>query len=155
MRTGSVGARAACPGPHSWCWFCYANVKGRSNFKGHRGYRRPSMQLKEAFQMGKLSRSSTEVNGESGYAAVDPVFLQGLPTLYEYLAGSQWEDGKSRETSTLLIFCEDGLWKCCLNDRATQRTAWHSAASFQALLSELEAGLCTQQLGWRKRQKGR
>lgn len=73
------------------------------------------------------------------------------PTLVDYLTQEAWEDGSVRQTSTLLLFREEGCWKACLNDRAMERTAWCSGRSPEGLLQGLEDSLLTGSAEWRKK----
>lgn len=79
----------------------------------------------------------------------DPDFEQRYPAICEYVSTAQWEDGTPRETSTLLLFVEDGLWKCCLNDRAVGRSGWRAADTLQGVLDALEAVLREDCVEWR------
>jgi len=105
--------------------------------------------------MSRLKRPDASVNGQGPFALSDPEFVREYPVLFEYLTGNRWEDGKPRETATLLFFAEDGIWKACLNDRALGRTGWASEASFVALLHRIETELAADSVDWRRRQKGR
>lgn len=79
----------------------------------------------------------------------DEAFRRRCPTLHDHLFDQTWDDGSSRETSTLLIFRDDGGWKACLNDRSMQRTAFICGASVQELLDAIEEGLAGDELDWR------
>jgi len=84
---------------------------------------------------------------------VDEVLRGWLPHLHDHLTEQTWEDGKKRMTSTLLIFCEGGMWKARLNDRAVKISAWVSAESWEALLETIERGLAAESLEWRADRK--
>lgn len=81
----------------------------------------------------------------------DPGFLLEYPALSEYLSVTEWEEGKPRETSTLLLFVEDGRWVVCLNDRAEGRSVFVSGPTFKAVLASLEEGLQEGSLQWRNK----
>lgn len=87
-----------------------------------------------------------------GQAAEDSEFGERWPLLYEHLTSTQWEDGKNRETSTVLLFAEGGVFKACLNDRAEGRVVFLADQSFLGVLDALEAGLRVGPLDWRQRQ---
>jgi hypothetical protein len=72
-----------------------------------------------------------------------------VPHLHDHLTEQTWEDGKKRETSTLLVFVEGGMWKCRLNDRATKLSAWVSAESWESLIETVESSLKVGSLEWR------
>jgi hypothetical protein len=76
--------------------------------------------------------------------------LAGCPTLVEYLTATTWDDGQERPTATLLLFTEDGVWKCCLNDRANSRSAWVSGDTPEGCITALEEGLSLGDLPWRR-----
>jgi hypothetical protein len=80
--------------------------------------------------------------------------MKAFPTLHAYLADTTWETGEERETATLTLFVEEGVFKACLNDRASGRSAWVSGHAFQALLKTLEAGLATDEIVWRRKPAG-
>lgn len=71
------------------------------------------------------------------------------PGVFEMLTSRRYPDGSIRLPSTLLVFCEDGMFKGCLNDRDNQLTAWASSESFSGLLEALERGLSSDSLQWR------
>jgi hypothetical protein len=75
------------------------------------------------------------------------------PTVLEYLSSTRWDDGSERQTSTVLVFCEEGRWKACLNDRAMDRTAFVSGNTPEGLLTNLEAALADGTVDWRRRGK--
>lgn len=79
-----------------------------------------------------------------------------FPALHEYLTAGEWDDGSSREQSTILLFMEDMIWKLCLNDRAKARSAWASGSSILSVFKALDAGLQNGTVEWRQSKgKGR
>ncbi len=62
--------------------------------------------------------------------------------------------GEFRETASLTLFCEDGMFKVCLSDRESGATLWASSASFQGALDALEATAGKDEPGWRVRKPG-
>lgn len=94
---------------------------------------------------------STDHNSGTEPAAEDSAFAKQYPTLASYLTEKVWEDTKERrETSSLMIFCEDGLWKAMINDRDSKHVAFVSKTSFKGLFEALEKGLQLGTLDWRK-----
>lgn len=71
------------------------------------------------------------------------------PTLMEWLTEERWDDGSSRLTSTLLIFCEQGAWKVCFNDRAADRNTFLAAGTFAGVLGLLEERLSAGTIEWK------
>lgn len=101
--------------------------------------------------MGQFTERSREQVSTAGRgpAAADEAFSKKYPAVFEYLTEALWPDGKQRQTSTLLVLCEEGSWKACINDRALSRTGWCSAKTFLELLQTLEAGLSKGSLEFR------
>jgi len=71
------------------------------------------------------------------------------PTLHQFLSDERWDDGSARVPGTLLLFCECGRYKACLNDRDGGRSVFVSADAVEAILDALEAGLQDDSLPWR------
>lgn len=92
-----------------------------------------------------------EANGLASVVEVDSWWAQKHPALVEFLTLSQWEDGSLRETGTVLLFAEDGVWKACLNDRDAAKVAFVSGTSLEDVLVRAEAGLEEGDLDWRGR----
>lgn len=85
----------------------------------------------------------------------DVASIDGLvdvaPTLCEFLVSSAYDGdvAGTRQTSTLLIFAQDGSWKACLRDRQEQRCMWVAASVFNDLISVLEDALANGSGIWR------
>jgi hypothetical protein len=79
-----------------------------------------------------------------------PVWATAYPSLSEYVSSAVWEDGTPRETSTLLMFFEEGLFKMCLTDRALQRSLWSSGEEPADCWATLEVLLTEGRGEWRK-----
>jgi len=100
--------------------------------------------------MGFLQRAAAKDAKGLGAVSKDGTkFAERLPALGEYLTSDKWENGDARVTSTLLVFQEDGVWKCCLNDRDQLRTLWVSGASMLDVLDALESLLASGEGEWR------
>lgn len=91
--------------------------------------------------------------GRPGAAGADTLASQ-FPALVEYLTLATWPDGTARETATLLLLSEDGLWKACLNDRGNERSGWLSGSTLGGLLGSLEAHLAEDRMEWRRHRPG-
>ena len=85
------------------------------------------------------------------HEVVGGTFAEEYPLLSEYLVDPAWEDGKERETATLLLLVDAGQLKGCLNDRALGRSCWVTGGSVEAVLASLELGLLEGDLPWRAR----
>lgn len=83
-------------------------------------------------------------------APFDADFSGRMPALAEYLTVPSGGEGKRAETATLTVFCEDGRFKLCLNDRSDQLVCFVSAESFSGALEELERVLSDGSADWRK-----
>lgn len=94
---------------------------------------------------------------EPGHArameAGDPEFARRYPALHEWMTVSILE-GSARETSTLLVFCEDGRFKGCLHDREGSQVLFRSGVTFLGLLEALEACLTDGSADWREKKGG-
>lgn len=106
------------------CPLCYANQRGREAHPGHRWYSAAGGRGREDYAVKYVSRPSKGAPASQLGAVVDTQLQARCPALWEYLTCDRWEDGKPRQVSTLLVFCEDGVWKACLNDRAAARSLW-------------------------------
>lgn len=84
-------------------------------------------------------------------AAQDEEFQATYPELFEYLTATCFDDDPAapRQTSTLLLFAQDGVWKANLRDRAEGVCAWVAAPTLLGLLAVLEDELKTGEVVWR------
>lgn len=135
------------------CPFCYANRKGRSNYKDHWGFR--PQRLWEAKTVGKFTEMvPVEIQGEGAGDADDGLLSSMFPAITEYLTESRRCDDGVMRTSTLLLIADQGAWKLCLNDRPKQRSLWASGTSLEGAMRALEANLAGGGTGWRKSDQG-
>jgi len=88
--------------------------------------------------------------GSGSVRVVDAGFALRYPALFEFLAEPEWAAGEPRETGTMLVFVEEGVFKARMNDRDGGRVAFYGSDSFQGLLEGLERKLKTDELDWRK-----
>lgn len=102
--------------------------------------------------MGKYLKKVAAENGEAKKRALakDKETADTWPAWFEWMTTDAWEDGTARETSTLLVFVEDGLWKCCFNDREGSRRLWVSGSTLGGMLGALDASLRTGEGDWRE-----
>lgn len=77
--------------------------------------------------------------------------------LVAHLIETEWDDGEARQTSTLLLFAEEGRWKGMINDRDAGAVAFVSGDCLRAVLASIEKGLDGGNLDWRptKSKQGR
>src|SRR5579859_910159 len=130
--------KLSCEG---WCPQCYSNRRGRSNYRGHWGYRppRPLRRANVGQFLKQTERALPEVAGPS--RMTDEKFRAHYPALSEWLEEDLWPDGTPRETMTVLFFCDRGRFKAMVRDRDGKRVAFTTADEFDELLEALEAGL--------------
>lgn len=135
----------------SWCGLCYENLRGRSNHKGHRGYRAERKREKIV----ALDASKRRVRPGPGAPSDvgldrDDVIGNSREILFDFLVERVWSDGRPRQTASLLIFVDEGQWKACLNDRDSGSVAFVSSSSVGGLLDAISDGLRGDSLDWRR-----
>jgi hypothetical protein len=79
----------------------------------------------------------------------DEKWAKSLPTICAYLLDDSWEDGTSREVSTLGIKVEDGRILLSINDRALSRSLYVSGDGVEQALKSLEKSLSGGGSDWR------
>lgn len=95
--------------------------------------------------------------GESdsgGQLCLDSDLALACPNLVEFLTRDVWEDGSRRTRGTVLLLCEDRLWKAWLNDKDARMSAWVSGSSLQQLWERLDAILGGAAHEWRRDKEG-
>ena len=73
-----------------------------------------------------------------------------MPALWEFLTVERWEDEATRTTGTLLMFCEDGKVKLCLNDRDQDLVGFVTGSTLEEVLKVAEKSLVDDTVDWRK-----
>lgn len=68
----------------------------------------------------------------------DAEFERAYPALWEYLTVTSWGKDQPRKTSTVTFFCDDGAWKCSLNDRDQGYGLFATAATWEECLGTIE-----------------
>ncbi len=131
------------------CPRCYANRKGRSSFAGHRYYRAKYVPILPYWSHYVKRPTERPTTGDDGATTISSGCLGKLPLLVEHLGTQKYEDGSSRETSTLSVFTEDGGLRVALNDRDNRRSLYVSADSLEGCLKALEAMLADDRAAWR------
>jgi hypothetical protein len=131
------------------CPLCYANVRGRAAYPGHRGYRVPVSVYHWRTTMA-LKRPSASPTPPPNTCSIDwSAALPGTPLLAEFMFSPVYDDDSKRELPTLMLFLHDGRLTAALNDRDQARTAFVSGDSLASVLVALEAGIAADALGWR------
>jgi hypothetical protein len=114
-------------------------------------WRLMSPEEREGFAMVVLKRPGGDGAGKGkGKGNVDKAFAEKYPYLWAFLSAAAWEDGTPRQTSTLTLFADGGVWSAAFTDRDTDQTCWGSALTLDDLLAGLE-GRVQEAGSWRKR----
>lgn len=95
----------------------------------------------------KVDRVRQEVESRVGVGPSQ--WMETHQALAEYLTCAEWPDGEARQTSTLLIFCEAGEVKVCLNDREQGRSLWATGSCLEAAFLALESRCQDEKAEWR------
>lgn len=82
----------------------------------------------------------------------DPDFAKEYPAAWEFLSLDK-DDNKPRQTATMTMWVQDGMWKLSFNDRETNLGMFLTAPTFAKLLAVLEAALVCDDPPWRTRQQ--
>lgn len=84
----------------------------------------------------------------------DSSFSSECPAVYEYLTSLLKGPSGPPQTASLIVFCEDGSFKLCLNDRALGVSTFVSAPTFSEALMTLDDRLQSGTAEWRRSKKG-
>lgn len=135
-----------------WCGLCYSNRKGRTNRRGHWGYRFfsrvgpvGSFYMRRG-QYGKKVKEEGEPRPPASGYFVD------LPRLWEFIAWRQYEDGEKRVPGSVSLFWQDGGFKVCLSDKDSGSVAFIWGPDPVETLFAAEAALEGGTLDWRASQ---
>lgn len=71
-------------------------------------------------------------------AAPSDGWLEFYPGVQEFLTLTAWEDGAVRQTGTLMLLAEAGLWKLWIHDRDGRRSVWISGQSVEVVTQKAE-----------------
>lgn len=131
-----------------WCGLCYSGLRARRTYRGHACYRTPRVRGEDSV-MALQRRSGGGAGAKSGEAS-DPDVSKWAPTVVEFLTRETWEDGQPRRTGTVMVLCEDGVFKAWVHDRDGACSCWLSAGSLLDLVDALESVLANGDGNWRK-----
>lgn len=134
---------------------CLTNRKGRTALRGHRYCVRPITRIVPwwSIKMKKPDVSKGKPGASGG--GIKETDRELFKNLLSYWMDSKWDDGSVRETSTVSLFVEEGMFKAALNDRDLRRSAYVSGDSIEDVLLKLELGLEGDTLDWRSWQGGK
>jgi hypothetical protein len=93
--------------------------------------------------------SSSTALGASGAAVPGARDSRDLPALTEFLAAGTYESGDRRETGTVTLFFEGGVWKACLNDRDQGMVGFLTLPELVDAILVLEEALAQGKGEWR------
>jgi len=111
---------------------------------------RDLLALVSEMAMGLLKRGDQRrVGGASGSLIEPDAMSAAYPVLWSHLTQTEWAKDEPRETSSLLVFLQDGMLKGMVRDREAGLCLWMASGSLGGLLDALEAGLCDPQAEWR------
>ncbi len=136
-----------CVGPG--CPACYANRKGRSNFKGHRGYR-PVYHRSFYYGGSQWMKRPKAVTASKGkWTCGDLSFATKYPSLAAMLCDCWWDDGSPRQCSSLSVRMDATSCFVSLSDHAHQQSAFTQAASLEEALLLLEEAVTNSTIQFR------
>lgn len=91
--------------------------------------------------------------GKQPPSKADEAWMLKHPALVEFMTLEAFDDGQLRQTTTVLLFSESGVYKACVSDRDGGRVAFVTAGGLVSLLDAVEAGLQQSSLDWRPARK--
>lgn len=125
----------------AWCGFCYANLVGRSSYKGHSHYRAMALPL-PYWRLSCMKRPAVVSPPLKGkWSCPDKSFGTRYPLIAEMLCDPVWEDGKSRELASLTVRFDGISCLLSISDHALQCSAYTTAATVEEALQSLQDAL--------------
>ena len=122
-------------------------------------YLRDTRTKKSIYRGYNYMKKPNTVNGhaEQGKSLRDESFSKKYPLITEYLTAVKYDDGSSRETSTLSVYVQDGGFGVSINDRDCQRSLYVVATTLSEALAAIEKHLGKEDSDWRswKPRKGK
>jgi hypothetical protein len=77
----------------------------------------------------------------------------GLPDLVSFLSGLTWPDGSARQSGTIMLMTEVGVWKCWLHDRDAGMGCFVSGKTLDSCLERAEEAVGSSEADWRPDRK--
>lgn len=93
--------------------------------------------------------ANRKVAGISAELPRDVRAVKEYPLLWDHLSQRKWADGSPRQTSSLMIFEQDGVLKAMLRDKDAGLCLWVASKSLYGVLGALEAALGDPEAEWR------
>lgn len=133
------------------CPLCYSNMRGRSNYKHHRGYRPPRGAARD-WRCTTLKRpqGGDSAASREPLAAIVPGVEGEFPSLVQFCTDPIYDDGKPRETGTFMVCVGEGRWRILLRERSLRLEAWLSGETLCEALQAAEGALRAGLVAWRK-----
>jgi len=86
-----------------------------------------------------------------GQAANDVPFATEYPILHELMTSLSADGKAKRQTSSLTVFTQDGMWKACVVEKDNDVSLFGSGETFFGAVANLEARLDAPIVDWRDR----
>lgn len=93
--------------------------------------------------------ANRKVAGVSAELPKDVRAVKEYPLLWDHLSQRKWEDGTPRQTSSVMLFEQDGVLKGMLRDKDAGLCLWVASKSLYGVLGALEAALSDPEAEWR------
>lgn len=81
----------------------------------------------------------------------DADFKARYPCLADHLTSSQYDDRSPRQTSTILVFCDNGVLRICVNDRDNNRSVFFTSETVEGAFLAAENAISTNTADWKTR----
>lgn len=105
------------------------------------------------FAMNEFDDVFEEVSkGHEKLGPDDPDFVSRFPRVARLMTATVLPSGQPRQTSTLIIVFEEGLFKGGLRERDRDVSLWQSSSTMDGLLLALEEALARKPVDWRRSQ---
>lgn len=133
------------------CPYCRADLEG-----GLSGWTQPGYcpRRLERWRMAIDERLRRKVSPNdpagTGAAPPDSDFEKKYPLLWQFLTETRWDEKTPRETGSVLIFVQEGVWKAMVKDKDSGEIAFVSKNTFKTLMEAIERGFVEEKLDWRQ-----
>ncbi len=96
-----------------------------------------------------ISRMTKAAGGKLVAGPSDDTLAQLAPALLEWMTAVVWDDGKARQTGTVLVMTEGGVWKAWMHDRDAKVSSWVTGKDLVEVLTRMDLQLQNGQGEWR------
>lgn len=93
--------------------------------------------------------TNRKVAGVAAELPKDVRAAKEYPLLWDHLSQRKWDDGSPRQTSSVMLFEQDGVLKAMLRDKDAGLCLWVASKSLYGVLGALEAALSDPEAEWR------